>query len=616
MHLAVGVGGAMPRERASGSIWPARWKVILPGPVSGTFAIALGMFVVTAIALSVNLARQRESLGWVQHTDQVLRNAAAIETRILQAESGERGYLLTGESSYFDSYNHSRAEIPELLATLRQAVSDNPSQIQRLEELRPSVEARLAEFKQIIELGPARLSEALAMLRTARSRQLTALIEEKLGQFTQVELTLRGERQLRADRDTLATTLIAAVMAGLAMLSAALGAFLLKNQRSASQLRVANKELAISHAHMRSILDTVPDAMVVIDERGMIQSFSAAAERLFGFAAGEVQGRNLSMLMPAPYRHEHDSYLARYLATGERRIIGVGRIVVGQRRDGGTFPMELSVGEVANEGRRQFIGFVRDLTQRQEGERRLHEVQSELLHISRLSTMGEMASALAHELNQPLAAISNYLQGARRMLRNSSDDRAPVIMDAMDKASEQAVRAGQVIHRLRDFVARGETEKRIESIKKLVEEASALALVAAKDHSVRSDLRLDPSVDLVLVDKVQIQQVLLNLLRNALEAMQTSERRELVVSTNPAANTMVAVDVADTGGGISPEVASRLFQPFVTTKQQGMGVGLSISRTIIESHGGEITVRPNPGGGTIFRFTLRVVVPEELSDDQ
>jgi len=186
----------------------------------------------------------------------------------------------------------------------------------------------------------------------------------------------------------------------------------------------------------------------------------------------------------------------------------------------------------------------------------------------------------------------------------------------MDKASEQAVRAGQVIHRLRDFVSRGETEKGIESLKKLVEEASALALVAAKDHSVRVNLRLDASVDLVLVDKVQIQQVLLNLLRNALEAMQASERRELIVSTAPAEDTMVAIDVADTGCGISPEVASRLFQPFVTTKKQGMGVGLSISRTIIESHGGQITVEPNPGGGTIFRFTLRGVGPEELADDR
>jgi two-component system sensor kinase FixL len=409
-----------------------------------------------------------------------------------------------------------------------------------------------------------------------------------------------------------------------------------EQQHVIDRLRSANQELASSHkalresdarfcslveelnsreAHLRSILATVPDAMVTIDERGSIQSFSATAERLFGFTADEVQGKNVSTLMPAPYRQEHDGYLSRYLTTGERSIIGVGRVVVGQRKDSTTFPMELSVGEVVLKGKRQFIGFVRDLTRRREGERLLHEMQSELVHISRLSTMGEMASALAHELNQPLAAISNYLQGAKRLLGNSSEDRVSVIMNAMDKASEQAVRAGQVIHRLRDFVSRGETEKRIESIKKIVEEASALALVAAKDRSVQVMLQLDPSSDLVLVDKVQIQQVLLNLLRNALEAMQASERRELVVSTGPAENTMVVVDIADSGCGISPDVASRLFQPFVTTKRHGMGVGLSISRTIIESHGGEITVEPNPGGGTIFRFTLRGVAPEGLSDD-
>jgi len=605
-----------PRESAPGTIWPRWWKLTLPGPVSGTLAIALGMFVVAAVALTVNLTRQRDSFGWVEHTNEVLRNIYAVETRILEAESGERGFLLTGESSYFDSYTRSQADIPKSLEALRQALSDNPNQILRLEELRSSIDARLAELKQIVELGPTRLNEALAILRTAQHRHLTTLSEEKLGQLRQAELALLGERQRRAERDTMIATVIAAAMGVLAMLSAAMGAFLLKDQRSARQLRVANEELALSHAHLRSILETVPDAMVVIDERGVIQSFSAAAERLFGFTVGEVQGRNVSMLMPAPYRHEHDGYLARYHTTGERRIIGVGRIVVGQRKDSSTFPMELSVGEVANEGKQKFIGFVRDLTQREEGERLLHEVQSELLHISRLSTMGEMASALAHELNQPLSAIANYLKGSRRLLQNIPDDRAPAIMDAMDKAAEQAVRAGQVIHRLRDFVARGETEKRIESIKRLVEEASALALVAAKDHSVRVNLRLDPSIDLVLVDKVQIQQVLLNLLRNALEAMQTSERRELIVSTSPAEDNMVAVDVGDTGCGISPDLASRLFQPFVTTKRQGMGVGLSISRTIIESHGGQITVEPNPGSGTIFRFTLRGVIPEELTDGQ
>jgi two-component system sensor kinase FixL len=318
--------------------------------------------------------------------------------------------------------------------------------------------------------------------------------------------------------------------------------------------------------------------------------------------------------MPMPYRQEHDGYLARYLTTGERHIIGIGRVVVGQRKDGSTFPMELSVGEVLLEGRRQFIGFVGDLTQRKERERVLHEVQSELMHVSRLSTMGEMASSLAHELNQPLAAMTNYLQGSKRILEKSSDERVALARDAVGKAADQALRAGQVIQRLRAFVARGEGERRIESVKKLVEEASALALLAAKEQSVQMTMEFDPSVDLVLVDRIQIQQVLLNLLRNAIEAMQASARRQLVVSTTPAPDHMVCINVTDTGSGIAPDVASKLFQPFTTTKRSGMGVGLSISRTIIESHGGQITAAPNPDGGTIFRFTLRGVDPEELDD--
>ena len=311
-------------------------------------------------------------------------------------------------------------------------------------------------------------------------------------------------------------------------------------------------ELNSREAHLRSILETVPDAMVIIDEGGIIQSFSTTAERLFGFTAEEVQGHNVSMLMPAPYRQEHDGYLQRYLTTGERHIIGTSRVVVGQRKDGSTFPMELFVGEVQLQGKRQFIGFVRNLTERQERERRLHEVQSELLHVSRLSTMGEMASTLAHELNQPLAAIANYLQGSRRLLRDSPDTRAALVLDALDKAAEQAVRAGDVIQRLRDFVSRGETERRIESIKKLVEEASALALVAAREKAVRVNFALDPAIDLVLVDKVQVEQVLLNLLRNAIEAMEHSAQRELSVATAPEAGDMIAIDVADTGPGHRP----------------------------------------------------------------
>jgi two-component system, LuxR family, sensor kinase FixL len=364
-------------------------------------------------------------------------------------------------------------------------------------------------------------------------------------------------------------------------------------------------------AHLKSILDSTPDAMIVIDEHGIIQSFSAAAERLFDYAAAAVLGKNVSMLMPSPDREAHDGYLNRYLHTGERRIIGIGRVVVGQRNGGSTFPMELAVGEMRVKDRRFFTGFIRDLTERQRTEARLHELQAELVHISRLTAMGEMASALAHELNQPLSAIANYMKGSRRLLEGSADESAGILRDAMDKAAEQALRAGNIIRRLRDFVARGETERRVEDVKKLIEEASALALVGAKDRGIRVRFQFDPKIDFVLADKVQIQQVLLNLIRNAIEAMEGCEKRELAISTAPAPGSSLAISVADTGSGIAPEIGAQLFQPFVTSKHQGMGIGLSISRTIIEAHGGSIAARPNTGGGTVFSFTLPAMTREE-----
>jgi two-component system sensor kinase FixL len=274
--------------------------------------------------------------------------------------------------------------------------------------------------------------------------------------------------------------------------------------------------------------------------------------------------------------------------------------------------MELSVGEVETGGTRFFTGFVRDLSERQVAEARLQELQAELVHISRLTAMGEMASTLAHELNQPLTAIANYLKGSRRLLADSADPAAPQLRGAMEKATEQAIRAGQIIRRLRDFVSRGETERRVEHLAKLIEEASALALVGAKEHGIRVTFRLDPQADMVLADRVQIQQVLLNLMRNAVDAMVDANRRELTVSSRALPDDLVEIAVADTGLGIAPEIAGQLFQPFVTTKREGMGVGLSISSTIVEAHGGRIWAEPNEGGGTVFRFTLRSVSAEEV----
>lgn len=364
-----------------------------------------------------------------------------------------------------------------------------------------------------------------------------------------------------------------------------------------------SREAATRQAHLQSILETVPEAMIVIDAAGKMQSFSSAAIRLFGWTPEEAIGRNVSILMPEPYRSEHDHYLERYIDTGERRIIGIGRIVVGQRKDGSTFPMELAVGEARVEGGRFFTGFVRDLTERKDQERRLQELQSELMHVSRLTAMGEMASSLAHELNQPLSAIASYMKGSVTLLEAERPD-LPKLRSALDRAGDQALRAGDIIKRLREFVARGETEHTLEDPARLMEEASALALVGIKDKDVRVDLRLGRNLGDVVVDKIQIQQVALNLIRNAIDAMGGSPRRELEIGVRLEDADTIRISVADSGPGIDPAFRERLFQPFATTKAQGMGIGLSICRTIVESHGGWIWAEDNPGGGAVFVFTL------------
>jgi two-component system sensor kinase FixL len=371
--------------------------------------------------------------------------------------------------------------------------------------------------------------------------------------------------------------------------------------------------LRTREGHLRSILETIPDAMIVVDGRGTMQLFSSAAERQFGYPEQEAIGQNVRMLMPNPDRIRHDGYLARYRSTGERHIIGIGRIVTGQRKDGTTFPMHLSIGEMQSGGEPYFTGFVRDLTEHQQTQARLQELQSELVHVSRLSAMGEMASALAHELNQPLAAISNYMKGSRRLLATSLDPNRSKIEGAMDRAAEQALRAGQIIRRLRDFVSRGESEKRVESLSKLVEEAGALGLAGAREQGVQLRFNLDPEYDLVLVDRVQIQQVLVNLFRNALEAMMHSPQRELIASNAKVADDMIEVAIFDTGAGIEDSVMSNLFQTFFTTKETGMGVGLSISRSIIEAHGGRMWAETNRSGGATFRFTLPAATSESLT---
>ena len=370
--------------------------------------------------------------------------------------------------------------------------------------------------------------------------------------------------------------------------------------------RSATLGAAESEAHLRSILATVPDAMVVIDEHGEILSFSAAAERMFGYSEGDVLGENVSMLMPSPDRERHDKYLRNYRKTGERKIIGIGRLTTARRRDGQTFPIELSIGEAWVGDRRIFTGFIHDITDRQQVELRLRDLQSELAQVGRISEMGSLASSLAHELNQPLTAIANYCETARDLLpADTADEPIRTIREALDEAAVESTRAGQIVQRLRNFIGHDDGEYRAESLTRLITEANALALIGSRELGIDVQLCLDPQADSVFVDRVQVQQVLTNLIRNGIDAMIESPVRSLVIRSAPGPDNFVTISVEDSGSGIDEKISSHLFQPFVTSKTSGMGIGLSICRTIVEGHGGRIWFHSNDFG-THFHFTLPI----------
>jgi two-component system, LuxR family, sensor kinase FixL len=374
--------------------------------------------------------------------------------------------------------------------------------------------------------------------------------------------------------------------------------------RNLSTREATAEALADSEALLRAILATVPDAMVVIDDHGLIASFSAAAEMLFGYSEIDLLGKNVNILMPAPHHEAHDGYLRRYIQTGEKRIIGIGRVVEGQRRDGSIFPMELSVGEARTGDHRAFTGFIRDLTERYATEAQLQEVQAELQHASRLSAVGTLASALAHELNQPLTAIANYAAAGRDLIDDAKPERTELIREAFAETANEALRAGHIVRRLRDFVAKGELDTRILPLGKLINDATALGLVGARENGVEWTIEIEPGVDNVLADRVQIQQVMINLMRNGIEAMNDTLVKRLAIRARQKGTDQVEISVADTGHGVPADMIDQLFLPFISTKAKGMGLGLSICRTIVEAHGGQLSVDSTADNGTIFTFTL------------
>ena len=352
-----------------------------------------------------------------------------------------------------------------------------------------------------------------------------------------------------------------------------------------------------------ALIATAVDGIMVIDEKGSVRIYNKACERLFGYEAAEVIGHSIKMLMPAPYHDEHDGYLKHYVSTGEKHIIGIGREVRGRRKDGSVFPMNLSVGEGVIRGERIFLGIITDISDLLSRERRILDLQSEMLHVSRLTDMGQVAAGLAHELNQPLTAILNYTNAGLDIANERGDDE---LKSVFGKVAEQASRAGNIIRRLRAFIEKRGPNRTDEDITRTIDEAIRLGQINAAERGIKLRVLFEQGLPNVSIDRVQIQQVLINLMKNAVEAMDGSNRRELTVTISRVAPDLVQVSVADTGPGISDDMTEKLFQPFVTTKATGMGMGLSICRGIIEAHGGRLWLESNPGGGATFRFNVPV----------
>lgn len=381
---------------------------------------------------------------------------------------------------------------------------------------------------------------------------------------------------------------------------------------------------------LQALLDAAVDAIVWIDHRGRIEGFNRAAERLFGYAEAEIRGRSVSALMPEPEGPAHDAYIRRYLESGVPHIIGIGREVNARRRDGTVFPASIAVGEIAHSNPPRFVGFLRDITvqkqllaevkRQRDAERRTQDearrAQERLTHVARLATMGEMAAGISHELNQPLAAITNYAHACVRLLGREPPE-IDEVREALEQIAAQSLRAGEIIRRLRSLVRRQETHRVLASINASIRELVPLAATDGRLHDVRLHFELEERLPPVCVDPVQIQQVLLNLLHNAIEALVAAppELRDIAVRSALAGDGMVEVSVTDSGPGVDPSILERLFDPFCTTKSTGTGLGLAISRSIVDAHRGTLRYAPAAAGGACFTLRLPAAAGDNTSGE-
>jgi two-component system sensor kinase FixL len=446
------------------------------GPGAGLLVLAFALLVLGALLMAANQSRLRDSLHWVDHTQQVLRQASNLDIALVDVESGARAYFVTNDSQYLDNYHDARRVVDDTVKSLTELVGDNQDQSARLDALKPVLAQRMERFEKVIAADPAVRSQFSTPDQVKIGQALRKQIRAELDEFRSNELAMLNERQANADRAIGRSIWLVTAIVVLSGLTAALGIFLLQRER---------------------------------------------------------------------------------------------------------------------------------------GQQRIRELQIELQHLSRVTTMGQTASMLAHEINQPLSATTNYLEASRRVLEGENPSKVEKAGEMLKKASAQVYRAGEIVGRLRRFIGKQETGRGPEDVETLI--TDAVSLLGTLGGAARLKTEIAPDLPIVLVDRVQIEQVLVNLSRNALEAMIGRERRDLKIAAIRQDPGMVRFSVFDTGPGLPETVSKQLFKPFVSTKPEGMGVGLSICRAILLDHGGKIWVEPNPEGGTVFHFTVPVAPPPGTS---
>lgn len=367
------------------------------------------------------------------------------------------------------------------------------------------------------------------------------------------------------------------------------------------------QDVTVFEARLETVLETAVDGIIVTNDRARVLMYNKACESMFGYTAREVVGRNATLLMPPRHARTHDQSVASYLDQGREGVIGQAHEVTGRHKDGSLIPIELTIGEADTPAGRQFIGIMRDLRQRRIIEGRMDELQQQLLRLSRRNAVDEMGAAMAHELNQPLTAMALYLQAVEKKTRNL-ENLNPDITEILAKALRETERAGQIIQRMRRFGKRAAMKSIPTDVRQLILDAVELTMAGYRMRGLKIDTNVCKNLPELQIDSVQIEQILVNLLRNAIEAVEGQKNAEIEV-TAACEDRYVAISVRDSGPGIDPKMQDALFQTFSSSKETGMGLGLAISNTIAQSHGGLFEVDPggNNAGAT---FTLKLPVAQ------